>query len=753
MLLSLFMIGIVASDDPRSAGLAPEMLARVDVVTSRAVESRAVPGAIVLIGRGSRIGYAKAFGRRAVVPAPEAMTRDTIFDLASLTKPLATATAIMILVDRGRLVLDDRLETLLPEFDNRGKGLVTVEQLLRHRSGLVADNPIADFADGPEAAWRRLADLALNAPPGLNLAYSDVGYMVLGRVVERLTGRTLDEFTREEIYKPLGMLDTGFRPADPARVAPTEPADGEMLRGLVHDPRARALGGVAGHAGLFGTADDLAKFARMMLDGGLAPDGRRVLSAESVRRMTDPGDTPPRQRRGLGWDVDTAQSTPRGLLFGPGFGHTGFTGTSLWVDPSTATYVVVLTSRLHPDGKGASPSMLRSDVATLAAAAVVEPIVAARPVLCGVDVLARDGFAALKGLRVGLITNHTGLLRDGRTTVEALHKAPGVALAALFSPEHGPRGAVDAEVADGRDEATGVPVFSLYGKDRKPSAASLAGVDALVFDIQDIGTRFYTYISTLGLAMEAARDRGVPFYVLDRPNPIGGVAVEGPVRDPDFASFIAHHALPVRHGMTVGELAGLYNAERKIGVDLRVIPVEGWRRADLFDRTGLLWVDPSPNMRSPTEALLYPGVGLLETTNLATGRGTDTPFERVGAPWIEPRAFAAALNALGLPGVRFVPVRFTPKERQHAGKPCGGVYIQVVDRDRVEPVALGIGLACVLRATYRDEWKPDGLLTMLADRDAYQAVIEGKPIAEVEASWRAELADFMKVRARYLIYK
>jgi uncharacterized protein YbbC (DUF1343 family) len=374
------------------------------------------------------------------------------------------------------------------------------------------------------------------------------------------------------------------------------------------------------------------------------------------------------------------------------------------------------------------------------------------PVLCGIDVLARDGFAVFKGKRIGLVTNHTGQTCDGRSTIDALFHAPGVGLVALFSPEHGIRGLVDAPVADARDEATGLPIHSLFGKTRKPTPDMLKGVDALVYDIQDIGVRFYTYISTLGLVLEAANERGIPLFVLDRPNPIGGVAVAGPVRDEGFASFIAYHALPVRHGMTVGELARLFNAERKIGADLRVVACEGWRRADLYDRTGLVWVNPSPNMRSLTEALLYPGVGLLEATNLATGRGTDTPFERLGAPWIEPRAFSEALNALGLPGVRFVPIRFTPKEREYAGTECGGVFITIVDRARFEPIALGIGLAHVLRRNYPTHWKPDGLLRMLADQAAYEAVVEGKPVARVEAVWKGELGEFLKVREKYLIY-
>jgi uncharacterized protein YbbC (DUF1343 family) len=294
---------------------------------------------------------------------------------------------------------------------------------------------------------------------------------------------------------------------------------------------------------------------------------------------------------------------------------------------------------------------------------------------------------------------------------------------------------------------------SLYGKNRKPTRESLESLDVLVYDIQDVGARFYTYISTLGLVLEAARESGLPLLVLDRPNPIGGLAVSGPVRDPEFASFIAHHALPVRHGMTVGELARLFNAERQVGADLQVIACTGWRRSSLFDRTGLTWVNPSPNMRSLTEALLYPGVALLEATNLATGRGTDTPFERVGAPWIEPRRFAEALNNRGVPGVRFVPIKFTPRERQHAGTECGGVQIAISDWNSFEPLSLGITLAVVLRDLYPDRWEPEGLLRLLADRAAYQALLAGRDVAEIMDLWKPELAEFLAVRARYLIYE
>jgi uncharacterized protein YbbC (DUF1343 family) len=274
-----------------------------------------------------------------------------------------------------------------------------------------------------------------------------------------------------------------------------------------------------------------------------------------------------------------------------------------------------------------------------------------------------------------------------------------------------------------------------------------------MYDIQDIGARFYTYISTLGLVLEAAAGRGIRVIVLDRPNPIGGVEVAGPVSDPDLESFIAFHALPVRHGMTVGELARLFNGQRKIGADLEVIACEGWRRGDLYDRTGLTWINPSPNMRSLTEALLYPGVALLEATNLATGRGTDTPFERVGAPWIDQRGLAQGLNARGLAGVRFVPIRFTPRERQYAGRECGGVQILITDWDRFDPLTLGIALAVELRARYPRDWEPAGLLRLIADRATHDAVVAGRDVAAIRALWEPELAEFRTVRSRYLIYK
>jgi uncharacterized protein YbbC (DUF1343 family) len=387
--------------------------------------------------------------------------------------------------------------------------------------------------------------------------------------------------------------------------------------------------------------------------------------------------------------------------------------------------------------------------------AIAAPLAAdsRQPVLAGVDVLARDGFTALAGRRVGLITNRTGIDRGGRSTIRLLHEAPTVELVALFSPEHGLDGSLDVpRIAHGEDAATGLRVYSLYGDTRRPLPEMLAGIDTLVYDIQDIGTRFYTYISTLGLAMEAAAEHGLRFVVLDRPNPIGGVRVAGPVADSGRESFTAFHRLPVRHGMTVGELARLFRAERVPALDLEVVALENWRRGDYFDATGLRWVNPSPNMRSLAQALLYPGIGLLETTNLSVGRGTDTPFEVFGAPWLDGVEFAFALNGLGLPGVVFVPIEFTPDASTFAGERCGGVNVIVTDRARFEPVRSGLEIALALQRRHGGNWEIDAYDRLLVSTATLDAIRAGRPFGAIEAAWQDALDDFRRRREPFLLY-
>ena len=373
-------------------------------------------------------------------------------------------------------------------------------------------------------------------------------------------------------------------------------------------------------------------------------------------------------------------------------------------------------------------------------------------VATGIDVLVKEDFRRLKGRRVGLVTNHTGRDRDGRATIDLLHKADGVMLVALFSPEHGIRGAVDEKVSDSKDERTGLPIYSLYGARRKPTAETLKGIDTLVYDIQDAGCRYYTYITTLGYVLEAAAEHKYRMVVLDRPNPIGGLAVEGPVLDAGRESFTAYHRLPVRHGMTVGELARLFRAERKLAVDLDVVAMEGWRRGDFYDRTGLTWVNPSPNLRGLTAALLYPGIGLLETTNLSVGRGTDRPFEWIGAPWLDGRSLAAALAEKRLAGVRFVPMTLTPTSSVHKQKRCGGVNIIVDDWARFQPVRTGLAIACALRRLYPDAWQVDRYGVLLGHRTTLESVKRGTDWRQIEKGWQPELAQFVERRSKYLIY-
>jgi uncharacterized protein YbbC (DUF1343 family) len=374
-------------------------------------------------------------------------------------------------------------------------------------------------------------------------------------------------------------------------------------------------------------------------------------------------------------------------------------------------------------------------------------------VLTGIDVLQRDDYRQLAGRNVGLITNHTGLNQAGVSTVELLHASKQVNLVALFSPEHGFAGKLDtAKIGDARDQLTGLKIHSLYGESRAPTAESLQGVDTLVFDIQDIGTRFYTYISTMGNAMKAASEHGIRFVVLDRPNPIGGSEVQGPVLDIGSESFVGFHPMPVRHGMTIGELARMFTAELKLDLELEVIAVEGWRRADFFDATGLTWTNPSPNMRSLTQAHLYPGIGLLETTNLSVGRGTDTPFEVIGAPWIEPRSLARELNYSKQAGVRFVPIRFTPDDSKFKEELCGGINFIVTNRDSFDPLATGLTVAVTLRRLYPNDWETASLNRLLANVATCDAILAGKSVREIREGYETGLHSFKSRRSAYLIY-
>jgi uncharacterized protein YbbC (DUF1343 family)/CubicO group peptidase (beta-lactamase class C family) len=807
--LSWSMDGSAAVPTRESAAAVPVHLGGVDSIIQQAIAD-GLPGAVLVVGHDGKVIYRKAYGNRALEPSREAMTLDTVFDLASLTKVIATTTAVMQLVEQGKVRMNDPVAKYLPEFAQNGKEDITVRQLLTHYSGLEPDLDLKMPWEKKDTAYAMAFAETPAQTPGASFVYSDINFIVLGALVERVSGETLDAYTTRHIFAPLKMTRTRFVPpaAWRAKIAPTQYDENEhMLRGVVHDPTARRMGGVAGHAGLFSTADDLAKFAQTLLNGG---DG--ILSAAAVEKMTTPEQPPAAPvLRGFGWDIDSPFSSNRGDLLPVGsYGHTGFTGTSVWIDPTTQTYIILLTNAVHPRGKG-NAIALRSKVATDVAAALNlttsekealrwraitgynEAQSAARrmgtrngTVKNGIDVLEEHGFDVLKATvnpvtqaasqtvtdpaqapdvgqaapakkRIGVVTNQTGLDANGQRTIDVLAQAPGISLEAIFSPEHGVTGTLDTTHVDNTtDAATGIPVYSVYGGTdaaRRPSLDVMKNLDAVVFDIQDAGERFFTYETTLGYFLEAAAKVGVELIVLDRPNPVTGSFVQGPVADAGKEAFTNYWTVPPRHGMTMGELAKMFNAERNINAKLTVVPMEGWQRGDWFDATGLVWVNPSPNLRSVYAASLYPGVALIEYTNVSVGRGTDTPFELLGAPWMKSKELAAYLNARGIAGVRFVPVMFTPTSAVYSGQVCSGVNIIATDRNGFDGPELGIELASALHKLYPDDFKMERMQELLVNQSVYDALVAGQDPRRIAQDWQDGLEKFGKVREKYLIYK
>jgi len=756
----------------------------VDAIIDKAVAEGNIPGAVLLIGHNGKVVHRKAFGSRSLEPVRESMTLDTVFDLASLTKCLATATSVMKLVEDGRIRLGDSVATYLPDFAQNGKKDITIRDLMTHYSGMPPDLVLKSQWSGREAAYEMaMREKPIN-PPGSQFVYSDINFEVLGFIVEKIAGQPLNEYAAANIYAPLGMKNTRFLPPKEwlPRIAPTQyDEQGRMLRGVVHDPTARRMGGVAGHAGLFSTGDDMALFAEDFLSGF------RILSRSAIDKMTTP-QQPPNATvlRGLGWDIDSPFSTNRGELLPVGsFGHTGFTGTSLWIDPVTDTYIILLTNAVHPRG-GKSTVSLRCKVATAVVQALNltvteqdklrlaritgynELMPASRRIVArngdvknGIDVLEAHNFRELHPdashpVRVGLVTNQTGIDARGMRTADVLAHAPGVRLTAIFSPEHGIAGKLDTTaIGNSEDAATGVPIYSVYGDTdakRRPPSVALESLDVIVFDIQDIGVRFYTYESTLGYFLEAAAKSGKEIVVLDRPNPIGGAYVQGPVADASRESFVSYWKTPVRHGMTIGELARMFNVEREINAKLTVVPMQGWIRGDWFDSTGELWVNPSPNMRNLTAAALYPGIGMIEASNISVGRGTDTPFEVIGAPWVNSIDLAKYMNARDIAGVRFIPIEFTPDSSSYAQQKCKGVQIVVTDRNALDAPELGIEFASALRSLYPADYKIAGLDTLMVSKASVDALAAGQDPRRVAEQWRDGLERFEALRAKYLIY-
>ncbi|WP_296225677.1 exo-beta-N-acetylmuramidase NamZ domain-containing protein [Ralstonia sp. UBA689] len=747
----------------------------LEAVVSAQISDANVAGAVVLIGDASGVRERIALGQRTIGLAPEAMTDDTIFDLASLTKAVATATAVLQLTEHGRVELDAPASRYWPAFGEGGKAGITVRQLLTHTSGLPPGLVSRAAFRSRASVLHAIAVMPPMAEPGTRVIYSDINYVALGEIVRRVSGVALDKWCAQNIFRPLGMRDTAFRPGGKliGRIAPTIYRNGRLLRGEVQDPTAAALGGVSGNAGLFSTADDLARFARMLLNGGRLGNTRILQPASVVALSTPDSSSELDSTRTLGWDVQpplipNRYRAPRaGLLQ-----HLGYTGTGLWVDLATRRFVIVLTSRLYPDERGnamplreavlglvsSTAPVLSGEQIAARAPTMAEAVAraaqrlpaASGPVRTGIDVLEAAGFAPIVGKRVGLVTNHSGFDALGRRTIDVLAQAPGVRLTAIFAPEHGLGTDLDTAFGESVDTRTKVVVHSLYGEGKRIPPGALSDVDVLVFDLQDAGVRFFTYLATLGYTLEAAAAAHIPVLVLDRPNPLGADLVGGPVSDTADGSLTNYAPLPLVHGMTVGELARFFNDRLGIGADLHVLAMERYARSMRYLNTGLGWVPPSPNLRDFTALERYPDVGLIEGAAVSVGRGTPVPFSVIGAPWIDGGALAQELNALDA-GATYAPIHFVPAEGPYQGRSCAGVAIQHLSAP-ILPGRIGLALARVLSQRYPEHFKLEAIRVSVGSQTVWNMLRNGVPLETIERVAQAQSEAFARQRAAYLLY-
>ncbi len=770
----------------------------MDRIMAAALEAHKVPGAVIVIGHDGKVVFHKAYGNRSLMPAPIPMTEDIIFDMASMTKVMATTTAAMELYQQGRFLLNDPVAKYLPAFAANGKQNITIRQVMTHYSGLPPDVDLKQQWSGKQTAYDMAFAVKPDHPPGTVFRYSDINFIVMGALIEKLSGMTLDAYTAKYVFAPMGMEHTRFLP--PAfwsgNIAPTQYDENHhMLQGVVNDPTSRRMGGVAGHAGVFSTAGDVSIFAQNLLDLLAGRPSKFPLNRVTAEKMTTPQQPATGvSLRGLGWDIESPFSRNRGELFPVGgFGHTGWTGTDIWIDPWSDSYVIFLSNRTYPNG-GPSTVPIEAAIATAAAQALdIQVLERGREVSrltgynesltnmrrwgsrngtveTGIDVLEDESFASLAALkkkhggrlRVGILSNQTGLDSSGRRTIDVLAndapaKVPGLTVTTLFSPEHGITGAADTtHISGSTDTATGLPVVSMYGatdEQRRPPIDKLRNLDAVVIDLRDAGVRFYTYETAVAYFLQAAAHTGTDIVILDRPDPINGSFVQGPVSDVGHTSYTGFMPLPVRHGMTMGELARYFNGEGHLGAALTVIPMKGWQRGDWYDSTSLLWVNPSPNLRNLNEATMYPGIGMIESSNISVGRGTDTPFEWIGAPWINATELASALNHRFIPGIRFVPVEFTPRAPYpYAGQLCYGVGFVITHRNQLNVPEVGVEIASMLYKLYPTQYHLESIAPLLANQATLKALENHEDPQTIDDSWREGIQQFKDRRKAYLIY-
>lgn len=716
-------------------------------VLREAVDESKVPGAVLCVGDLASIHFLGSYGDRQLIPNRRAAEIDTLYDLASLTKVVCTATAIMQLKERGQLSIEQSITDFVPL---RSLEQVTLKDLLTHTAGIV---PVERYFESMHSLEEILQDCSQNGiehPVDYHHNYSDLGFMLLGKVLELVSGMGLDQYCRENIFQPLDMQRTAFNPSKSWKenCAPTEDDSwrGRLIHGEVHDENCSVIGGVSGHAGLFSTASDLANFCRGLLSG-------KLMKSETFAEMVAFGTKPLYPWQGLGWQVDPWATKKTGFLPSRrAFGHTGWTGTSLWLDAETGLFSIVLSNSCHPDRLDRDSETLRRVVHT----AVGKEFYTTTNSHSGLDRLIRENFVRIRGKRIAVLTNHAAIDQSGRHILDVLPDCPDLKLERLYSPEHGIRGQAEAgEKVEGQESA--VPVTSLYGKQKAPTREELKGIQLFVVDLQDIGARYYTYMATMLRCVEACAKAKVPVLVLDRPNPLGGNVLEGPIAQ-ETESLVSCSAIPIRHGMTMGELATWFaqNDLKKLRPKVTVNYLDSWQPYRWFPECNLPWRAPSPNMPSPETALLYIGTCLIEGTNMNEGRGTDTPFLIFGAPWLDAEAVLAELGDEDAPGLSLATETYTP--RSIPGKStnpkfldteCRGIRLTITDAYAVRAFYTTVALLIAIRKHHSEDLEFVDMFSILAGGpDLLSRIQSGESVASITEAYATEVAEFESKRPR-----
>ncbi len=716
----------------------------------RAVALSKAPGAVACVGKagGGKL-LSAAEGMRQITPVSEAATEDTLYDLASLTKQVATTTSVMLLQEDGKLSLDQKVSDFLPI---PGLERYTLRQCITHTAGLAPFKPWQTEVHSPEDIVQRIAALPMSSPPGTRRVYSDLGFILLAQVVGQAAREPVDAFIARRVFKPLGMKRTLFNPGAELRkdCAATEncPWRKRVLKGEVHDERAFAMGGVAGHAGLFSTAPDLGLFCDALLSG-------RILKSATLDEMLRFGHVPSYPGQGIGWWLDPWTSGSNGYLPSRrAFGHTGFTGTSMWLDRDTGLYGVLLSNTVHPKREPRDNTSLRR---TFYDGIMFSQYPKSTNAHGGIDYLYRVDYAPVREKRAAILTNQAATDMLGRPDLEVFDLEPGVTFKTVYTPEHGLRGQAEAGKSVASEKSAATTVISLYGKQKRPTKDELKGVQLFVIDLPDVGSRYYTYMATMKECLTACAESGVPVLVLDRPNPLGGTVLEGPVAKV-FESAVCSAPIPARHGMTLGEIAQFFQRTvfEKSKLKLDIQNAENWRRELMHPACALPWTPPSPNLPSFESALAYAGICLFEGVNLNEGRGTETPFLIFGAPWTDNKALADAVDPALSAGFKLITRVYIPKpipgkseNPEYNGKICKGILLEVADPNAARPFSLAVGLLAELVKRHKDQlqWKPnfDTLAGGPWLREQLQA---GRAAADILAQSAAELTAFDTARPK-----